>query len=373
MGVMKILLLARHFPPAVSGGARRPYLWAKGLMENGADVFVVAPDIPEDIAGQTVSHPFRDPPTGLPGQKTLRDYARDLLLWPDPDIRWTKRAIATAKAECPFDPDWIITTSPPESIHAAGKALLAHWPDAKWAIDARDHWLVRPFRKQRLNPLRKRIEQVFARRMLSPARAIFAVNDLIRDEFAGYAPKALAESLPHFVARPPEPFAFEGPGPHLVHTGSFKMSDPDVSIEPLLAAFVAVAVQRPDLRLHLAGRLRDDEQAAVTASPARDQIMMHGIVPLETSLAMQAGADALIVCAAPEAPVPPGKLNEYRAAGVPITPIGPGAWRQQVDDDPRSDRERIEAVTPLGARGAPTGVLFEDQAMAGVLETLKTL
>ena len=370
---MKILLLARHFPPAVSGGARRPYLWAKGLMANGADVFVIAPDIPGDIAGHAVPHPFRDPPTGLPGRRTLRDHARDLLLWPDPDIRWTKRAIAGAKTACPFDPDWILTTSPPESIHSAGKALMAHWPDAKWAIDARDHWLVRPFRKQRLNPLRKQIEQAFARRMLSPARAIFAVNDLIRDEFAAYAPNAHAESLPHFVARPPEPYKFDGSGPHLVHTGSFKMSDPDVSIRPLLSAFEAVAVRKPDLRLHLAGRLRDDEQAAVEASPVRDQIVTHGIVPLETAVAMQAGADALIVCAAPEAPVPPGKLNEYRATGVPIIPVGPGAWRAQVDDDPRSDTERLDAVAPLNAPGAPAGVLFEEQAMAQVLKRLEAL
>ena len=209
--------------------------------------------------------------------------------------------------------------------------------------------------------------------MLSPARAIFAVNDLIRDEFAGYAPKAHAESLPHFVARPPEPYKFEGPGPHLVHTGSFKMSDPDVSIAPLLAAFEAVAGQRPDMRLHFAGRLRDDEQAAVAASTARDQIVTHGIVPLETALAMQAGADALIVCAAPEAPVPPGKLNEYRATGAPIIPVGPGEWRKQVDNDLRSDHERLNAVTCLDARSPPTGVLFEEQAMAYVLKRLEAL
>ena len=370
---MKILLLARHFPPAVSGGARRPYLWVKGLMANGADVFVIAPDIPDDVTGHAVEHAFRDPSTGIPGKKTLRDHARDLLLWPDPDIRWTKRAITAAKTHCPFKPDWVITTSPPESIHVTGKALLARWPKAKWAIDARDHWLIRPFRQQRLNPVRKRVEQAFAGRMLSPARVIFAVNDLIRDEFADYAPQAHAECLPHFVACPPAPHSFEGSGPHLVHTGSFKMSDPDVSIEPVLNAFETAAIDRPDLRLHLAGRLRDDERAAVEACAATEQIETHGIVPLEMALAMQAGADALIVCAAPEAPVPPGKLNEYRATGVPVIPIGPGEWRSLVDHDPRSDTERLKAVEPLVERSPPEGVVFEDQAMAGVLKILETL
>ena len=342
-------------------------------MANGADVFVVAPDIPDDVTGHAVAHAHRDPGTGIPGRKTLRDYARDLLLWPDPDIRWTRRAIASAKAHCPFEPDWILTTSPPESIHAAGKALLVHWPEAKWAIDARDHWLVRPFRKQRLNPVRKRIEQAFARRMLTPARAIFAVNDLIRNEYRGYAPQAHAETLPHFVARPPEPYKFEGPGPHLVHTGSFKMSDPDVSIEPLLNAYESAAAERPELRLHLAGRLRDDEQAAIEASSARDQIVLHGVVPLEAALAMQAGADALLVCAAPEALVPPGKINEYRATGVSIIPIGTGEWRKLVDSDSRDDAARFSAVQPRAVRCVPDDVMFENRAMANVLEMLKAL
>lgn len=370
---MKFLFLTRHFPPAVSGGARRPYLWAKGLMANGADVFVVAPDIPNDIPGHMVPHPFRDPPTGLPGRKTLRDHARDLLLWPDPDIRWTKRAITAAKDACPFVPDWILTTSPPESIHAAGQALLAHWPEAKWAIDARDHWLVRPFRKQRLNPVRKKVEQAFARRMLSPARAIFAVNDLIRDEFAGYAPKAHAESLPHFVVRAAAPYHFKRDGVHLVHTGSFKLSDPDVSIEPLLRAFETALEHNPDLFLHLAGRLRDDEIEAVKASTKADRIELMGVVPLATSLSIQASADALIVLAAPEAPVPPGKLQEYRATGRPVIPVGDGDWRKLVDNLPGSDAERLAAVTSFSGEGDVSGVLFYDDAMAMVAKTLRTL
>lgn len=370
---MKILLLTRHFPPAVSGGARRPYNWAKGLMAQGHEVFVIAPDIPDGIAGEAVHHLFRDPPTGVPGGKTLRDHARDLLLWPDPDIRWTRRAISAAKSACPFMPDWILTTSPPESVHAAGAALLDHWPKAKWAIDARDHWLVRPFRAQRRNPLRAAVEKRQARKMLSRARAIFAVNDLIRDEYAAYAPQARCESLPHFVERPAPPYHFDRPGIHLVHTGSFKLSDPDVSIEPLLRAFEAALEINPDLVLHLAGRLRDDEQAAIQASPAADRIDVMGLVALETALALQSGADALIVVAAAEAPVPPGKLAEYRATGKPVIPVGEGAWREKVDSLPGSDAERLAAAATPDSGKPAENVFYTDAAMRQVTEALKAL
>ena len=370
---MKVLLLARHFPPAVTGGARRPYLWAKGLAANGVDVFVVAPDIPGDVSGSAKSHAHRDPPTGVPGKPTFRDFARDLLLWPDPDIRWTKRAARHAFETCPFSPDWIITTSPPESIHAAGPILLDHWPTAKWAVDARDHWLVRPFRKQRDNPLRKAIETRQATAMLKRARAVFAVNALIRDEYAAYAPDALCSELPHFVMPAAEPYDFDGDDVNLVHTGSFKMSDPDVSIDPVLDAFEIAHRSNTALRLHLVGRLRDDEIAQVKRSDAAHAISVHGVVPLDKALSMQAGADALIVVAAPNAPVPPGKLAEYRASGAPIIPVGQGIWRALVDDDPRADSDRLKAVTPRSGNTGTMDSFDHVSAMADVIETLKSL
>ncbi|MEE2566484.1 hypothetical protein [Hyphobacterium marinum] len=370
---MRVLLIARHFPPAVTGGARRPYLWAKGLEANGVEVFTVAPDIPADLTGSAEPHAFRDPSTALPGKPGLRDHARNLLLWPDPDIRWTRRAARLASETCPFTPDWIITTSPPESVHAAGPLLLKHWPDARWAVDARDHWLVRPFRKQRDNPVRRAIEARQARAMLARASAVFAVNDLIAKEYAGYAPHAKTGVLAHFVMPAAEPYAFEGPGPHLVHTGSFKMSDPDVSIDPLLTAFEAAHARKPELRLHLAGRLREDEAARIEASPASDAIILHGVVPLETALAMQAGADALLVAAAPNAPVPPGKYAEYRASGAAIIPVGDGPWRPAIDRDDRPDAERLLAVRPGRQDRREPDATDHVMAMAGVIDTLNAL
>ena len=153
-------------------------------------------------------------------------------------------------------------------------------------------------------------------------------------------------------------------------TGSFKLSDPDVSIDPLLRAFETALESNPDLLLHLAGRMRDDEVEAVKASAAADRIDVMGLVPLETALSIQSGADALIVVAAPEAPVPPGKLAEYKATGIPIIPIGEGAWREKVDSLPGSDAERLAAVRAARKSNAASDVFYTDEAMARVCEIL---
>ena len=42
-----LLIITRHYPPEVSGGARRPYLLACGLRDRGYRVAVASPFAPE--------------------------------------------------------------------------------------------------------------------------------------------------------------------------------------------------------------------------------------------------------------------------------------------------------------------------------------
>lgn len=349
---MNILLCTRHFPPAVSGGARRPYLWSKGFAELGHRVFVVAPSLPSDVHGLEVPHHHRDPDTAIPANPSVRDIVRDLILWPDPDVRWAMKAARAAKLHCPFTPNWIITSSPPESVHVAGLLLKSHWRSSRWGIDARDHWLVRPFRRQRENPIRKAVESRIACLLVSNADIVFTVNAHIADEFKRYSKRPVTE-VPHFSCPPPSPYVFDGPGPHFVHTGSFAMSDPKVEISPLLRAFEACAQRRPDARLHLVGRLRDDEVHAVEDSPAKKQIQLYGVVQWKQSLAMQVGSDALIVCASADSPVPPSKIVEYRAAGRPIIGIGKGPWRKFVPPIAEDDVASLLSISPGSLERSP--------------------
>lgn len=325
---MQVTLLARHYPPAVSGGARRPFLLAQALRAEGVAVNVVAPSLPDGEPGIAVPHPHRDPSTSPEGSFTWRDRARELLLWPDPDIRWSMRA-ARAAAALP-KADWIVTTSPPESLHAAG-AWLKRRAGARWAMDFRDHWLEHPHRHARRRCWRKAGEAAIARRWLRHADLAVAVDPVIAAELEALGARNV-HVFPHVAYPPPTPTALPVETINVVHTGAIALSDPDCRIEHLLAPFAAALGTNPLLHLHLAGRLTDAERKAIAASPVAAKCVVHGVLPLEAARALQAGADALIFVASPKMHVPPSKIVEYLTCDVPIIACGDGPWRS----DPRT-------------------------------------
>jgi glycosyltransferase involved in cell wall biosynthesis len=329
-----IVMFARHFPPHVSGGARRPYYLAKALQALGCRVFVIAPALPEDIEGYAVAHVQPDPQTVSGGPAGIREWIRNTLrnwlLWPDPDIRWTRRAARIAIKTLPFKPDWVITTSPPESVHFAGlifkKKLGCHW-----YADLRDHWLVRPFRKQRESWLRKYIEQKIAIYTLGKADMLSAVNAAIAQEASYYAGvQSRVFMLPHFTienegakATLPEKYV------NLVYTGSFSLSDPDCDIADSLDVFTRAHQQNPALHLHIAGRLTEAEITQINASQAHQQITLHGVVSLQSAHALQNAADALLLAGSAHCDTPPGKAAEYASRGKPIIAITGAEWAKQ--------------------------------------------
>jgi len=345
VSVRRITLIARHYPPAVSGGARRPFHLARALRAMQVDVHVVAPSLPEGEPGIAVPHAHRDPTGGPPGPPGWRDLARELLLWPDPDIRWAMRA-ARAAAALP-KADWILTTSPPESLHAAG-LWLKRRTGAHWAADFRDHWLERPHRLERKRAWRRAGEAFTARRLLANADVALAVDASIAAELGALGARAPAV-LPHAADPAPAPAPLHAETINVVHTGAIALSDPECRIEDMLAPFAAALRKQPALRLHLAGRLTDAERAAIAASPARAAILDRGVLALDEAGALQAGADALIFVASAKMHVPPSKIVEYLATDLPIVACGDGPWRA----DPRAPKgnpaDALAALTK-GAR-----------------------
>ncbi|NWG72338.1 MAG: glycosyltransferase [Parvularculaceae bacterium] len=324
--MMRILLIARHYPPAVSGGARRPYLLARELRALGHEIFVIAPALPEGEPGVVAPHANRDPAT-LSGDAAdgMRDVLREWLLWPDPDIRWSMRAATAAAEAAPWTPDWIWTTSPPESIHSAGLALKRK-TGARWLADFRDHWLDRPHRLARSAPHRKIGESLVARFQIPRADLITCVDGFVADEMRGFGARD-PRVLPHFS--PPDmatPVALPAEDVNLVHSGSISLSDPEADIEALLAPFEEALRVNPRLRLHFVGRLTDAEGARARASPAGDRIVLHGVRSLPESLGMQHAADALALIGSPKTRVPPSKIVEYLATTKPIVVCGEGGW-----------------------------------------------
>ncbi len=365
--MIKILLLARHYPPAVSGGAKRPFLLAQALRATGAEVRVCAPSLPEGEPGWAVPHPNRDPPTAAgPARFSVRALARDLLLWPDPDIRWSTRAAEIVLSDG-WRPDWVISTSPPESIHVAGE-WIARRTNAKWAADFRDLWLESPHRRERLRLHRRIGEKMLARRLLPKADLVTAVDPVVAAEATRLGARNV-HVLAHFSADTRlAPADLPKDTLNIVHAGSIALSDPEASISDMLQPFEAAWTRNPQLRLHLAGRLTDAEQARAKASSAASAIQLWGVLPLDGALSVMAAADALIFVASAKMHVPPSKIADYLTFDVPIIACGDGPWRsdprvpasdpvQTMEQLKRDDRANTSAPRPRTASEAAAELL----------------
>lgn len=292
---------------------------------------------------------------------SLRAVARELLLWPDPDIRWCLRAAETVLADG-WRPDWVISTSPPESIHVAGERI-ARQTGAKWAADFRDLWLEAPHRRERRQWHRRIGERMLARRLLPRARLVTAVDPVVAAEAARLGARNV-HVLPHFVSdTPPAPASLPKDKLNIVHAGSIALSDPQADLAIMLRAFEAGRARNPALFLHLVGRLTDAERALAEASPDANAIRLWSPMPVPDALAIMAAADGLIFIASSKMHVPPSKIADYLTFDVPIIACGDGPWR----NDPRVPAgEPVDALARLarGDRGgdAPRPATARDAA-----------
>ncbi len=369
-----IVLFARHFPPHVSGGARRPYYLAKALQSLGCRVFVIAPALPDGITGLAVPHVQPDPVIGTPTPPGFRDLLRDWLLWPDPDIRWTKRAVHAVQKSLPFQPDWVITTSPPESIHYAGQ-YFKQMTGCHWLADMRDHWLVRPFRKQRESALRNFIERKIASTMLRQADLISTVNDEITREMHLYASESdRVFVLPHFsiiddnIATDDE-ITLPDDKVNLVYTGCFSLSDPECHIGDTLDMFTQAATINQNLHLHIAGRLSAEEEALIKTSACADKITLYGVISLQQAHAMQRAAHALLLAGSPHALTPPGKAAEYAATTKPIIAISEAPWAKNFNG-PKSALENLILLKAGTARITANAMATQEEAALKILQKM---
>lgn len=348
---MRILLLTRHFPPVVSGGARRPFLLARALASAGADIRVMAPTLAEGVRGVVVPHPSPAPASDGPPLKPsqgrvaapVKDWVRANLLLPDPDIRWALRAVRHARRLEAFRPDWVLTTSPPESVHIAGLMLSRRY-GCRWAADFRDHWLVQPLLRQREGAARRAVETLLAKAILSHADLLVAPEEGVLKEAQGYVHGKKCLLLPQPGPAPGRRSSTDAGRDEtiaIVHTGSFSLSQDTRRIEDALAVFSAARAADPRFRLILAGRLTAEEARRAQAA---DGVELRGILSLEEAWRIQAEADILLLVAAPDAATTPGKLAEYRSAGRPIVCIGGGAWRCGLAGAERAPLEQLLAL-----------------------------
>lgn len=340
---MKIVVIARHFPPAISGGSRRPHVLVKQLVELGHDVFTIAPHLPDGMKGLAVSHPaeariddgIAQPPTDK--DPFLRRLQRDFLLWPDPDRWWAGKVLEAALPQLSeFQPDLVITTSPPESVHYIGAVLSARF-QAQWIGDFRDNWLVNPLRQERLSWWRHFGEKRIAKKWLQKMDVACAPIKAILDELKTYSPQTRFHLYPQMAL--PLPRRTNGPSisgwddlppdnQRILHLGSFSLSDPNRTIIPVLEAFKKAQAQNSNLQLCLAGRLSGAEHLAIQTV---NNVHWLGLLERGIALSLLPEADALLLVSSPQSQAVPGKLSEYKLAQRPIIVFGPGSIIEKLD------------------------------------------
>jgi glycosyltransferase involved in cell wall biosynthesis len=355
---LKIILLTRHYPPERSGGSRRPSALAAALRRLGHNVTVVGPRGSDDACLLPVDHPVFPnlPATNSDVSKPRTSpfhWARTWLLLPDAEIRWAMRALSAIR-QADLKPDWIITTSPPESLHVAG-ALLKSTTPTKWLADVRDLWLERPSTDVRKNALRRWIEAQIACWALSKADALVGVSPAVLNEAKRLSKRPAMRSavIGHFATHfdglarvlPSDRF-------NIVHTGSIKLSNPLSDIASLIVDFEQLVALRPNAHLWLAGRLADSEVQQLEHSRAFANITLLGQLSMDDARALQAGADALAIVSGPDSHALPGKFSEYMTTGSPILLAGSGPWTDLVPAD--------STLTFLQAANLPKSTKYVD-------------
>lgn len=268
-------------------------------------------------------------------QTRLRNGLRTWLLWPDPEIRWARRA-AYALIEAKPDLDWLITTNPPESLHVVGPSIQRAL-DCRWVAEFRDTWTVAPHRVVLVRSgVRRVLERQIARRALRRVDAVTAVSDAVMAEVAVLAPNRPQLIIGHFSDAPPAPEELSTAELNIVHSGGFELSDRRRKLTDALDALDAAAARRPDrhFRLHIGGPLSAAEQSLLQdrGDDAPVAVTAYGPVSLTRSRALQAGADALLLHTPADSHALPGKYAEYRQARKPIVYLGGGSWMSLVDD-----------------------------------------
>jgi glycosyltransferase involved in cell wall biosynthesis len=343
---VKALLVSFYFPPAGGGGVQRPLKLAQYLPALGVETHVLAPDDPRwvhrddglRLPTQAWVHRARylGPSGGSPAEvlrgteglaraaKQVRLLGRRLLV-PDESVGWNVTAIPAAiRLVREHGIDWVITTSPPGSVHLVGAAVQRATP-ARWLADLRDSLAFHPHRRADTVATRakERLRGGMARLVASRADAISCVSEAIADEMRALEPRGPVRSIANgsdfddFAGLEYEPAGRM----RITHAGSFfGKRDP----RPFLQALERSGL---DVVARFVGDFRPADREWAESIGLGDRLDLVPYAPRATSLALQRDSEALLLLI-PDAGgrgrgVLSGKVFEYLAAGRPILAVVP--------------------------------------------------
>ncbi len=203
----RLLMIAYYFPPMGMGGVQRPLKFAKYLPEFGWDVTVITAPLGEYLAidetllddlpasVEVIRVKSLDPSRSMKQRTYVSDDStlsrtlsmivekmRQWARWPDGKIHFGR--VAAREAMRLSDNrrfDAVYTTSPPPSIHMAGRDIQS---DLKipWVADFRDPWLVSADDWGPTRIHRNRAESLRAK-FLHHADHVLVMNYLVADTF----------------------------------------------------------------------------------------------------------------------------------------------------------------------------------------------
>jgi len=379
----RILLVSYFFPPCTDTGAHRPSSLAKYLRRAGHRVSVLTTsahgtlgdDAERNVERTADAQLWRARMRGADHVGSMYDndtysgrpHPLSRLIVPEPlALAWAPFAIRRAKALHGTGPfDCVITTSPPESAHFAGRALQRR--GAAWLADVRDGWTYEPLRPEFPTSLQRRWDERLERRTLSAADAVVCVSE---PAAADLRARGIAD--PILVRNGADPDLLDAADPlavrdlldpervSLVYTGRFGSTgrDPRALVEGLGLFARESPEDAARLELVVAGPLRDDERELFSTHVGPARISVLGSLERGRALALQRAADALILVAHPvRSQLANFKLYEYLSAGPPILALAAGTEAGSIVEDfggtvVEADRPKaIAEALALAARG----------------------
>jgi glycosyltransferase involved in cell wall biosynthesis len=389
-----VLLVAYFFPPLAGGGVHRVLSFARYLPENGWACTVVCAGADDywvrDPSLETHVPPDTEVlrvPGGTPLAAWLRlrgardDASRarrpargfalarrlaDLTLIPDPYVGWARRATRVARERIARgDVDVILTSSPPDSAHLAGREL-ARTTALPWVADFRDPWIGAHFLTPP-TPWHAARQRSLERTVVTGADLVLAASRTHLEDLRALSPRRL-ELLPNGFEPGPPVTPRRDDRFTMVFTGTlFHMRQTRVFLEALAGWLARDPVERSRVRVVLAGPYEQDQAELARRLGLAGVVEFSGPLPHAETRALQNGADLLLLWK-PDGPgyrtMVPGKLYEYLDSGRPLLAILPpqdeaarmvsDAGGERIDPDDgagvaRSLQRRVGAWTRDGA------------------------
>jgi glycosyltransferase involved in cell wall biosynthesis len=356
---MNLLLVAYFYPPCRDTGAHRPSAMAKWLRRLGHRVTVLTTSAyglqsgadEEDVVRTIDLQRLRarlhghDRVDALFDSDTYsgRPHPLSKVLVPEPlVVAWApfarSRALRLNRRER-FD--CVITSSPPESVHAVGRALARR--GVPWVADLRDAWTFESIRPPFPTGLQRLLDQRLERRWLASADAVVCVSRPVADDLRmrlGIEPRLVPNGWdPDLVEPRPQAHAMDILDPErrsLLYTGRFGSYGRDP--KPLVQALGELARTDPAvasrLELVVAGPLTEAEAELMRTDVSPARIVVAGTLARDQALALQRAADALLLLASPQrTQLLNFKLFEYLASGRPVLALAAGTEAGRVVEE----------------------------------------